>query len=374
MQLTSVIGFLALGLSASSTKVVPRDTQEARIIGGTVASSNEFLSTAYLEMYDGGNTRNRCTGSLIAPNVVVTAGHCIYKTDYIKYTASQFQVGITHSIPTSSSVLFEGYSVAKVIPHSKFSMLDLVDDVALLILEESVPASGGTPIKIYSGAYTTDTPIRAAGFGLTDPLDNTSISGQLMAVDLAIGSKSVCSSNSDTYDSKTQICTDGTAGKDTCQGDSGGPLVTPVDNGSQKTALLGLTSYGTVSDSNPEGLCAVKGSSGYYTNLSAYVDWIAEMANLDVNDIQITNKTASVPSDDDKSSDKSSEKESSTRSTNTSVFGDDDSDDEETDTKSSRLSLGSSADDEDEDGESSGAGRAALALSAVGVAVSAMMF
>ncbi|KAJ2503354.1 hypothetical protein GGH96_000375 [Coemansia sp. RSA 1972] len=369
MQLTSVIGFLALGLSASSTKVVPRDTQEtARIIGGSVASSNEFLSTAYLEMYDGGNTRNRCTGSLIAPNVVVTAGHCIYKTDFIKYTASQFQVGITHSIPTSSSVLFEGYSVAKVIPHPKFSMMDLMDDVALLILEQSVPASGGTPIKIYSGAYTTDTPIRAAGFGLTDPLDYTSISGQLMAVDLTIGSKSVCTRNSDTYDSKTQICTDGTAGKDTCQGDSGGPLVTPVDNGSQKTALLGLTSYGTVSDSNPDGLCAAKGSSGYYTNLSAYIDWIAENANLDVNDIQITNKTTSVPSDDDKSSDK----ESSTRSTHTSVFGDD-SDDEETDTKSSRLSLGSSGND-DEDHDTSSAGRAALALSAVGVAVSAMMF
>ncbi|KAJ2475975.1 hypothetical protein IWW56_005161 [Coemansia sp. RSA 2131] len=373
MQLTSVIGFLALGLSASSTKVVPRDTQEeARIIGGSVASSNEFQSTAYLEMYDGGNTRNRCTGSLIAPNVVVTAGHCIYKTDFIKYTASQFQVGITHEIPTSSSVLFEGYSVAKVIPHPKFSMMDLVDDVALLILKQSVPASGGTPIKIYSGAYSTDTPIRAAGFGLTDPLDSLSISGQLMAVDLAIGSKSICSRNSDTYNSKTQICTDGTAGKDTCQGDSGGPLVTPVDNGSQKTALLGLTSYGTVSDSNPDGLCAAKGSSGYYTNLSAYVDWIAEMANLDVNDIQITNKTTSAPVDD-KSSDKSSDKESSTRSTHTSLFGDDDSDDEETDTKSSRLSLGSSAND-NEDDDSSSAGRAALALSAVGVAVSAMMF
>ncbi|KAJ1825499.1 hypothetical protein LPJ70_008004, partial [Coemansia sp. RSA 2708] len=303
------------------TSKVPRSTQDvARIIGGSAASSSEFKSTAYLEMYDGGNTRNRCTGSLIAPNVVVTAGHCIYKTDFIKYTAGQFQVGITHTIPTSPSVLFEGHSVAEVVVHPKFSMMDLEDDIALLILADSVPASEGTPIKIYSGDYYANTPIRAAGFGLTDPNDSTSISPQLMAVDLGIGSRSVCSRNSDTYNAATQICTDGTAGKDTCQGDSGGPLVTPVDNGDQANALLGLTSYGTVSSTNPEGLCAVKGSSGFYTYLSPYLSWIASQTSLSVDDIAITNKTSSgTPIDGDSS--KSSSKGGDEDSQDTTDFG-----------------------------------------------------
>ncbi|KAJ2343746.1 hypothetical protein IWW50_006024 [Coemansia erecta] len=380
MKLAGVIGFLALGVAASPTniknRIVPRNTEDvARIIGGEVAGSNEFLSTAYLEMYDGGTTRNRCTGSLIAPNVVVTAGHCIYKSEYIKYTASQFQVGITHTIPTSSSVLFEGYSVSKVIIHPKFTMQYLEDDVAVLILSQSVPASEGTPIKIYSGSYSTKTPIRAAGFGLTDPLDQTSISGQLMAVDLAIGGRSICENNSDTYDPKTQICTDGTAGKDTCQGDSGGPLVTPVDSGSQKTALLALTSYGTQSMSNPEGLCAVKGSSGFYTYLAPFIDWIAEQANLDASDIQITNKTSSSSSGSsgDDNNDTTDKDDSTKTATNDGDFVFD-SDAFVFDSDAFHNSIqGILGDDNtklgnDNDNTKSGASSATLALAAVGVA------
>ncbi|KAJ2848558.1 hypothetical protein IWW36_003227 [Coemansia brasiliensis] len=380
MQL-NILGFLTLGLTVSAlpgTKVVPRENSEeaARIIGGSVVSSGDFKSTAYLEMYDGGRMRNRCTGSLIAPNVVLTAGHCTYKDEFTQYMAGHFQVGITHNIPTSPSVLFEGHSVAKVIRHPKFSMMDLVDDIALLILADSVPSSEGTPIKIYSGKYSTSTPIRAAGFGLTDPNDPTSVSSQLMEVDLTIGSHSICSRNSDTYDSKTQICTDGTAGKDTCQGDSGGPLVTPVDNGSQKTALLGLTSYGTVSATNPDGLCAVKGSSGFYTYIAPYLDWIASEANLNVKDIQITNTTSSANDDDD-------EEEDSTTTSSRSSGSDDDFTDftflSNTDTDGVDIGdLASSfnsamSDIFNEHGPTiSGASRAQLAVAAVGVA--AMLF
>ncbi|KAJ2630016.1 hypothetical protein H4R22_002963 [Coemansia sp. RSA 1290] len=379
MQL-NVLGVLTLALTASAlpgTKVVPRENSEeaARIIGGSVVSSGDFKSTAYLEMYDGGRTRNRCTGSLIAPNVVLTAGHCTYKDEFTQYLASHFQVGVTHTIPTSSSVLFKGHSVAKVIRYPKFSMMDLVDDIALLILADSVPESEGTPIKIYSGKYSTSTPIRAAGFGLTDPNDPTSVSPQLMEVDLAIGSRSICSRNSDTYSSRTQICTDGTAGKDTCQGDSGGPLVTPVDNGSQKTALLGLTSYGTVSASNPEGLCAVKGSSGFYTYIAPYLNWIASEADLNVKDIQITNTTSSA--NDDDSDDEDEDSTTTSRSSGNDDFPDftlTGTDTEGIDLGDFASSFGNSISSifNDHGPTISGASRAQLAVAAVGVA--AMLF
>ncbi|KAJ2451286.1 Serine protease 55 [Coemansia sp. RSA 2336] len=377
MQL-NIFGVLTLALTASAlpgTKVVPRENTEeaARIIGGSVVSSGDFKSTAYLEMYDGGRTRNRCTGSLIAPNVVLTAGHCTYKDEITQYQASDFQVGITHTISTSPSVLFKGHSVARVIRHPKFSMMDLVDDIALLILADSVPESEGTPIQIYSGKYSKSTPIRAAGFGLTDPNDPTSVSPQLMEVDLAIGSNSLCAQNSDTYSSRTQICTDGTAGKDTCQGDSGGPLVTPVDNGSQKTALLGLTSYGTVSSSNPEGLCAVRGSSGFYTYIAPYIDWISSEADLNAKDIQITNTTSSANNDDE-------EEDSNTTSRSSgnddfpdfTLTGTDADDSIDFGDFASSLSNAISNIFNEDGPTTSGASRAQLAVAAVGVA--AMLF
>ncbi|KAJ1734341.1 hypothetical protein LPJ61_001121 [Coemansia biformis] len=372
MQLVAILSLAAL----ASAKVIPRgkfakDANESavpRIIGGRPASTTEFQSTAYLEMYDG-TSGSICTGSLIAPNVILTAGHCLYKDQTRRYLAADFQVGITHAPPPPSQ-LFKGISVTQVIAHPKFSMSDLVDDIALLILSESVPATTATPIKIYSGSYKTSTPIRAAGFGLTDPLDDTSVASQLMVVDLGIGSQSLCQKNSNTYDPKTQLCTDGTAGKDTCQGDSGGPLITPIDS-SANYALLGLTSYGTTSASNPQGLCAVKGSSGFYTYIAPYLPWIAEMANLDVKSIQITNSTSSggdedssSPSSRSRTSSKSRNTRTSTNTRSTDTEGDSATDDS-SDSESSHHS---------HDSHSSGASRVHAGLAAASIVIYSLLF
>ncbi|KAJ2715455.1 hypothetical protein H4R19_001198 [Coemansia spiralis] len=364
-----VVALLSLAALAAA-KIIPRDADDVahpRIIGGRPASASEFGSTAYMEMYDG-KSGSLCTGSLIAPNVVLTAGHCVYKDQTNRYLASDFQVGITHSTPPPTE-LFKGISVTRVIPHPKFSMSDLVDDLALLILSESVPASTATPIKIYNGKFTTKTPIRAAGFGLTNPTDDTSVATQLMVVDLAIGGDAICKRNSNTYDPKTQICTDGTAGKDTCQGDSGGPLVTPVDN-DVDFALLGLTSYGTSNAENPLGLCAARGSSGYYTYLAPYLSWIAQNANLDVKDIQVTNKTSSAgDSNDDEETTSASRSRSKSSSTSGSQT--------RTRSRTSGIKTATATDEEEDtkhEDTTSGATRIHLGLAAAGLVVSALLF
>ncbi|KAJ2518900.1 hypothetical protein H4217_003027 [Coemansia sp. RSA 1939] len=274
----------------------------ARVIGGEAAGANEFTSTVLVEIGSAQYNSQMCTGSLIASNVVLTAAHCAYATDTVMFNASDFRVTLGHdaiSTYDTSASNNNSYSVSKLVVHPDFDMTELKGDIAVLVLEESVASSeDAQPILVYSGDYDTDTPIRAAGFGMTNPYNTNSMPTQLMAVNLTIGSDSLCAANTNDFSHEYLICTDGTAGKDTCNGDSGGPLVTPVDHGSSRTALLGLTSYGTSSASNPSGLCAQAGSSGYYTRIAPYIAWIAKSASLDASAISVTNSTGVESSSD----------------------------------------------------------------------------
>jgi MYXO-CTERM domain-containing protein len=49
------------------------------IVDGTVA--NEYPESALLDLYQGGQFSQACSGSLVAPQVVLTAGHCVVGVD-----------------------------------------------------------------------------------------------------------------------------------------------------------------------------------------------------------------------------------------------------------------------------------------------------
>jgi secreted trypsin-like serine protease len=77
------------------------------------------------------------------------------------------------------------------------------------------------------------------------------------------------------FNSTTQFCAgDVTGQKDTCHGDSGGPGMVlnlhPV-SGKWRWFQVGVASWGYG--------CAQKGEAGYYTKVSAYVDWIDKIIN-----------------------------------------------------------------------------------------------
>ncbi|KAJ2078236.1 hypothetical protein H4R24_004625, partial [Coemansia sp. RSA 988] len=269
-----------------------------KIAGGEPAAKDKFSFVANLRVNT--ETRNTlCTGSLIGSNVVLTAGHCVVNSDSSDlYDKSSFKVRFTHS---SNDAKADPYAVSEVIPHPDFNHATLDNDIALLILKDDVPDSVASTIKIYTGSVDTDTSIIAAGFGLTDPNNGSSIATELMKVDLKLGTDSYCKDIYGKYDPKLLLCTDGTEGKDTCSGDSGGPLVTPIDN-NDNVALLGTTSFAPVTGANPQGLCAQKGSSGFYVHLSAYLGWIVKEGNLDEDKITISEFDPSDKEIDDDSS------------------------------------------------------------------------
>ncbi|KAJ2489651.1 hypothetical protein IWW37_003789 [Coemansia sp. RSA 2050] len=323
MYSLTVSGCVAVILAASalvSSTVIPegkfpkREKTDAapRIIGGQPAPSTSFPYIAYIAGSHPIHGGSACTGSLIAPNVVLTAAHCAYVTDTIRYTASQVQVGFSHALP-DPTVVFRGYSVSRIILHPSFNMRTLRSDIALLILSSNVPDTTAKKAKILTGSYDASATVTAAGFGLIDPYSKTAVSDVLMQVDLNLGTTAFCRSNSPGFDPNYVLCTDGKVGKDTCNGDSGGPLAIPNKDGPDGTALLGLTSFGPINAKNPDGLCAQAGIPGYYTRISPYVPWIAQAANLDAESITVAG-SGSGPNPGVSSS---SSKPSSTRTTTT---------------------------------------------------------
>ncbi|WP_411027196.1 trypsin-like serine protease, partial [Salmonella sp. s54925] len=77
------------------------------------------------------------------------------------------------------------------------------------------------------------------------------------------------------FNSTTQFCAADKNGKnDTCYGDDGGPamvLVKDVKSGRWAWSQVGIVSWGNG--------CAQKGEYGYYTKVSAFLDWIDETIN-----------------------------------------------------------------------------------------------
>ncbi|KAJ2236415.1 Kallikrein-14 [Coemansia sp. RSA 485] len=172
------------------------------------------------------------------------------------------------------------------------------NDIGLIILEKDVPSSVAMPVKLFAGDSDYDTPVTAAGFGITDPENDSSVPKELMEVDLHLGKDDYCKKKYALYQNKYLVCTDGTAGIDTCLGDSGGPLSTPFENEDDSgSAILGVTSFAPSSTDNPKGACAQAGGSGYYTRVSTYISWIASSCNLDIKSISVNNSTVTNKAD-----------------------------------------------------------------------------
>ncbi|KAJ2768307.1 hypothetical protein IWQ57_003597, partial [Coemansia nantahalensis] len=208
------------------------------------------------------------------------------------FEGSNVEVVFSHTAPVATKPAAT-YGVTQVLVNPGFRATNLSNDVALLVLNGTVPQSIAQPVKIYSGAYNTATRIIAAGYGITDADPSKSAASRLMAVALGVGSDAFCANNTFGYNHQYQICTNGAGGKDTCQGDSGGPLVTPAGpNGG--LALLGVTSFAPITPDNPKGLCGVAGSTGFYARAAAYLDWIKAATNLDPAAITVGDKSPST--------------------------------------------------------------------------------
>jgi secreted trypsin-like serine protease len=239
-----------------------------RIVGGSPVLDKEFHDcVAILCGGQGAQWDSACTGTLIAKNIVVTAGHC-----QCQMNASRVFVG--------NDITGEGKTVkvAKQVRHPKYHTANIHNDLMVLVLESEiieVPPRKIAPSEMIDGAKFA----RAVGFGTIDATGTFGY-GKKRQVDLPIVSNSCQAKANGMDDQKAFQCDPGlelVAGKpllekDTCSGDSGGPLY--VTDGQGGLLLAGATSRGTP---NSPHNC---GDGGVYVRVDRYLDWIHSIANI----------------------------------------------------------------------------------------------
>ncbi|KAI8322395.1 trypsin-like serine protease, partial [Martensiomyces pterosporus] len=246
-----------------------------RIIGGSPASNSAFSFTGKMLARDPKYAGTTCTGTLITPSIVITTADCLITSGNTWYNSNLVTVSF-------GSTLQDVYTARQLMISDQYNSNTKHYNFGLIFLAQSVPSSVATPARVYMGQPAANTPVIAAGYGMTANTNGTYPS-QLITVGLTLSSQSFCASKNSYFDSNSQICTDGGSGKDTCPGDAGGPLLVPVD--SSTYALLGVTSVSTIPKGSSNPYCGLPGSVGYYERIGFWVQWMVKNANLTSSDI-----------------------------------------------------------------------------------------
>lgn len=233
---------------------------ESKITGGTNAELSEFPWQVYIAA-----GTSACGGSVIGPNWILTAAHCVTDDDGILIDEDDIFVTAGSEnpfIPDPADI----YRAADVIIHEQFNNENLENDIALIRLERAV--TDATPVKIVTeederwGVTDPGVMTWVTGWGITSTTSQD-FPDQLQKVQLPIVTLAQAATVWNDIPPTVIMAGYRNGTMDACSGDSGGPMVVEV-LGEYRQA--GIVSWGSRN-------CNTYGA---YTRVSLFDDWIYE--------------------------------------------------------------------------------------------------
>lgn len=255
---------LLAGLSAMASGCVEQETHEpqelATVRQQIKGGERDYDHTAVVgifSMASGG----LCSGTLIAPNLVLTAHHCVAEVSSEQVICGQSSFGQTYSasqmfVTTDSQISRNGNYIRGqevFVPEGSNDMCG--DDIALIVLSQNIPSSQAVPIepRIDSPVQRLET-YTAVGYGHTGDGTGAGIRRFLGGLTVQCEGSS-CPSYSSVQGNEWL----GDSG--TCQGDSGGAA---------------LDEYGRVLGALSRGAAGCR--SSVYSAVYGWADWLTQKA------------------------------------------------------------------------------------------------
>lgn len=235
--------------TAACTKIDAQhlnSTQSSNIVNGQNATTQDVQTSSFANpvvaifalLNEATGEGALCTGTLIAPTIVLTAGHCVIDATVNTKITVSFQVldlfadqNSSNTILAKSFVIHPNYVSA----HTN-KTINQVDDLALILLSAPAPASVQpaklAPSQMDLAGLTTLTDV---GFGQADDKKNTQNDGAGVMRYLEFSADQVMV-YSGAGPLNGMIIADGQS-KSVCHGDSGGPLFAGSTSNSQRVIV-----------------------------------------------------------------------------------------------------------------------------------------
>jgi secreted trypsin-like serine protease len=237
-RLSAIAGLGVVLLACSATPDAGREEssstkQHRPIVNGTETS--DWPATGMMMVQGQVN----CTGTVVAPRKVLTAGHCIQ---------GQSPWDLSFAFGPSDGQIEGWVEVVDAVAHPDYDDQSLSNDIAVLTLAEDAPVAPVDMNPSMDASWIGET-VTLVGYGVTDGPSQVGI-GTKREVDVVVDDLQA-----------TTLGYTTTNGQTACNGDSGGPAyATP--NGT--LVIAGITSYGDLE-------CK---EYGVYTRVDAFLPWI----------------------------------------------------------------------------------------------------
>lgn len=239
----AAIAALALPAAASA-----EPSAQASIVGGRAGSIAEFPFLSFIEARESKKHGFACTGSVVAPRVILTAAHCADDLDHGGLTPAKDYALATGVSGPGEAQPENVFRVTETHVFPGFDPGTLHGDAAILILDRPTPApvlalAGPGDSALYAGGAT----VQLAGWGLTAPTAKEQPE-RLRTTSMVVETPAVCKAKTRGYYSPfspvAQMCTLDLPRMKSggCFGDSGGPTIGNRPDGS--LVELGIISTG----------------------------------------------------------------------------------------------------------------------------------